>query len=42
MSDINECQSRPCQNGGRCEDGVNRYTCVCQPGYAGTNCEISK
>ncbi|KAJ8312063.1 hypothetical protein KUTeg_009436 [Tegillarca granosa] len=35
----NECQSNPCQNGGNCQDFVNRYECTCAPGYTGTNCE---
>ena len=39
-SDIDECASIPCQNGGTCIDGINSYTCVCVPGHAGDNCEI--
>ena len=38
-ADINECASRPCQNGGTCVDGVNSYTCNCDVGYTGENCE---
>ena len=41
VSDVNECASRPCQNGGQCVDGVNGYTCTCVAGYAGINCEQS-
>ena len=33
------CRSFPCQHGGTCIDGVNRYTCKCAAGYTGTNCE---
>ena len=40
--DINECSSGPCQNGGTCVDGVNRYTCSCAPGYTGINCQTSR
>ena len=36
--DINECESDPCING-KCKDGNNKYTCECDPGYTGVNCE---
>lgn len=39
--DIDECQSTPCIHGS-CSDGVNTYTCTCDPGYTGANCETSK
>ena len=42
FTDIDECASNPCQNGGVCIDGINGYTCNCAPGYTGVNCEISK
>ena len=41
-SDINECSSVPCQNGGTCVDQVNSYKCTCSPGYTGSNCQTSK
>jgi len=41
FSDINECSSNPCHNGGTCRDGEN-YTCNCVAGYNGTNCQTSK
>ena len=41
VSDINECASQPCQNGGQCVDDVNRYTCTCVAGYDGITCGIS-
>lgn len=28
-SEIDECQSSPCQNGGTCHDGTGNYTCEC-------------
>ncbi len=40
--DINECASNPCQNGGVCVDGINRFTCNCPVGYTGLFCEIGK
>ena len=39
ISDIDECASSPCQNGGTCIDDVNSYTCLCAPGYSGVNCD---
>ena len=35
---IDECAAMPCQNGGRCQDGVNAYTCACVGGYTGLTC----
>ena len=29
------CESHKCQNGARCVDGYNSYTCHCVPGYSG-------
>ena len=40
--DINECDSSPCENGARCEDGVNEFTCVCEPGWEGSRCETGE
>ena len=41
-TDVNECQSSPCQNGGRCIDGVGNYSCDCKNGFDGKNCENGK
>ena len=41
IEDINDCDSDPCINGS-CIDGVNLYTCACDPGYSGTNCNEGK
>lgn len=32
--DIDDCASNPCTFG-VCRDGINRYDCVCQPGFTG-------
>ena len=42
FSDINECASNPCQNGGNCTDGVNGHECDCPEFYTGDNCEIGR
>ena len=39
VSDIDECSSNPCENGGSCNDGINEYNCQCVPGYTDANCE---
>ncbi|KAI8515707.1 hypothetical protein Bbelb_065200, partial [Branchiostoma belcheri] len=39
QSDIDECSSFPCVNGGTCLDGDNSYICTCPQGYVGENCE---
>ena len=38
-ADVDECDSSPCQNGGTCVDGINSYTCDCDDGYKGPDCE---
>ena len=43
VSDIDECSSSPCQNGGTCTDLVNRYECFCMAElYSGLHCETCK
>ena len=41
-SEINECDSNQCQNGGTCEDGIASFTCQCLQGYMGVTCDTSK
>ena len=38
FSDINECASNPCENGGTCQDNVAMFVCVCT-GYDGVTCQ---
>ncbi|KAH3812265.1 hypothetical protein DPMN_140691 [Dreissena polymorpha] len=42
VSDINECDPNPCQNGGECTDGINDYVCACVAGFNGKSCQISE
>ena len=39
ISEIDECQSNPCQNGGVCTDAVGLFNCECLSGYEGDMCE---
>ncbi|XP_072022532.1 lysyl oxidase homolog 2-like [Amphiura filiformis] len=39
-ADSIDCASNPCVNG-QCQDGANQYTCVCNPGWTGENCDKS-
>ena len=39
VTDILECASNPCLNGGVCEEHINYYTCQCPPGTTGYNCD---
>ncbi|XP_048200066.1 LOW QUALITY PROTEIN: coagulation factor X [Perognathus longimembris pacificus] len=38
--DGDQCESSPCQNRGSCRDGLGEYTCTCEEGYEGKNCEF--
>jgi hypothetical protein len=38
-TEINECVSSPCQNGGVCDNLLNAYRCNCPLGFTGPNCE---
>lgn len=42
FTDINDCESNPCANGGTCIDGVNSYKCICSDGWEGAYCETSE
>ena len=39
VTDVDECNSSPCQNGGSCENTDGTYTCKCDAGYGGKHCE---
>jgi hypothetical protein len=38
-TNLNECNSFPCLNGGVCTDGDFSYTCDCADGFIGDDCE---
>ena len=39
VSEIIECASCPCNNGGYCLEDIGYYECVCKEGYNGTECD---
>lgn len=39
ISDVNECESSPCKNGGTCLNQQAGYSCKCKDGYSGDHCE---
>jgi Notch-like protein len=38
LTNINDCDPNPCQNGGSCVDGINGYTCNCAGSWTSENC----
>ena len=40
-TDIDECATSPCIHGS-CEDKINDYTCTCDPGWKGKDCDTGK
>lgn len=38
ISDIDDCYSNPCLNGGTCTDLVNDYNCTCKEGFSAKTC----
>ena len=41
-TDIDECESGPCQHGGNCTEFLNVYNCSCSEQYMGINCELGE
>ena len=38
-TDIDDCVSVTCHNGGSCVDNKDGYKCTCTAGYTGEHCE---
>ncbi len=41
-TDVPECASNPCQNGGQCQEHFQGYTCQCSTQYQGRHCQVCK
>uniref|UniRef100_A0A665VVX8 Crumbs cell polarity complex component 2b n=1 Tax=Echeneis naucrates TaxID=173247 RepID=A0A665VVX8_ECHNA len=39
--EIDECEMKPCQNGGTCQDYIAAYRCECVVGFQGDNCSVN-
>lgn len=40
QDNVDDCEMRPCANGGSCKDLVNDFECTCRPGFTGKFCTI--
>lgn len=40
QTDIDECASSPCLNGGHCHDNVDGFHCLCLAGFSGNLCQV--
>ena len=38
-TNIDDCETNPCENGGECHDGIDVYTCECTSDWMGETCE---
>lgn len=42
ITDINECDTNPCENGGQCTNSEGSFTCNCAGGWRGLACNQGK
>lgn len=43
VSDLNTCRHKPCLNNGLCVNNEpDNYTCICNKGFSGRNCQIGE
>ena len=42
FTDIDDCAGVTCSGHGQCVDGVASYTCECDVGYTGNDCQTGK
>ena len=42
LSEIDECASNPCENGGSCVDDVGSFLCNCSAGYSDFVCSTGR
>lgn len=40
FSDNDACEENPCKHG-NCTDNLNSYSCFCEKGFSGLNCEVN-
>ena len=41
-TDIDDCETTPCLNGGTCQDELNDFSCTCAVGFTGKDCSVGK
>ena len=39
-TNIDDCESTPCQHDGVCQDGVSRFECDCPSAWEGVQCQL--
>lgn len=41
QTNVDDCLTKPCSNGGACHDLINDYSCDCKPGFEGKDCSVN-